>query len=209
MLVTVAAVGCSGGGSKKSAPDAAACSAPRTMCDTLCVDTSVDPRHCGGCGVTCSPIQACEGTGCECPGLTVPNPLSFFIETMDTQMYAPLVLGIGAFTEPNTGALHALVIGFDPQDVVLDTPIALTAGSTPFVGVGYDVNVATGATRGTLRSTAGTLSLAQACAEGVQGTMADVVVAEVDATTEPPTVLGNGCSFALPGLTFQLGSNCP
>jgi hypothetical protein len=40
------------------------CVGGTTRCDGACVDTDHDPRHCGGCGVTCAPWEICSGGAC-------------------------------------------------------------------------------------------------------------------------------------------------
>jgi len=40
------------------------CDAIETDCGGTCVDTSTDPAHCGGCGVTCAPGQICNAGAC-------------------------------------------------------------------------------------------------------------------------------------------------
>jgi hypothetical protein len=46
---------------------------PSTMCSGQCVDTSVDPGNCGGCGVACASGQVCESGACTtCPS-TAPD----------------------------------------------------------------------------------------------------------------------------------------
>jgi hypothetical protein len=39
----------------------------RTLCGGECVDTASDPRHCGGCGIACSPGDVCQSSSCR-PG---------------------------------------------------------------------------------------------------------------------------------------------
>lgn len=45
------------------------CAAPRSMCGENCVDTNVDPIHCGACGNRCPTGQSCVSGRCQlvCP----------------------------------------------------------------------------------------------------------------------------------------------
>jgi hypothetical protein len=49
------------------AADAEVCSGPSTMacCSGFCVDTALDPRNCGQCGVACTAHQFCTGVQCD------------------------------------------------------------------------------------------------------------------------------------------------
>ncbi len=42
------------------------CAEGETSCDGACTMTSIDPRHCGACGVACGPYQECNTGACEC-----------------------------------------------------------------------------------------------------------------------------------------------
>lgn len=49
----------------------AVCDAPQISCDeATCVDPTVDPKHCGGCGITCAAGQICQSGACQCPAGT-------------------------------------------------------------------------------------------------------------------------------------------
>jgi hypothetical protein len=43
----------------------APCTSPWKVCGPMCVDTSIDPLHCGDCGVVCVPGQACVAGACR------------------------------------------------------------------------------------------------------------------------------------------------
>lgn len=49
------------GDSKAECPD------ENTVCETLCVDTRIDPNHCGGCDLACGPGFVCKESACACP----------------------------------------------------------------------------------------------------------------------------------------------
>src|SRR5215207_6924815 len=40
------------------------CSTGTTCCGRLCVDTTSDTRHCGGCATPCAAVQTCAGGRC-------------------------------------------------------------------------------------------------------------------------------------------------
>jgi hypothetical protein len=44
--------------------DSSGCDAGLSMCGGFCVDTKVNPAHCGGCGKTCSATEACVSSAC-------------------------------------------------------------------------------------------------------------------------------------------------
>ena len=48
-------------------PPGNTCTAPRIDCSGTCVDTTSDPRHCGGCGVACAAGDLCQAGACVTP----------------------------------------------------------------------------------------------------------------------------------------------
>ncbi|NIR59768.1 MAG: EGF domain-containing protein, partial [Gammaproteobacteria bacterium] len=44
------------------------CPGDTTLCDRGCTDTSVDIRHCGGCGTMCARGEICDEGTCRAPG---------------------------------------------------------------------------------------------------------------------------------------------
>jgi len=46
-----------------------------TTCDGACVDVANDPRHCGGCAVTCDAAQICDHGACRTPTCLVQGPI--------------------------------------------------------------------------------------------------------------------------------------
>lgn len=63
--------GAGGGGSAGSGGDDGGCASPRQVCAGTCVDVLLDNAHCGGCGASCAPSEACNVGQCrprDCPG---------------------------------------------------------------------------------------------------------------------------------------------
>jgi Concanavalin A-like lectin/glucanases superfamily/Stigma-specific protein, Stig1 len=62
--------GCAAGGNQFTDAGSGACTGSRALCGGSCVDTATDPDHCGKCGVSCQPGDACVSGKCEatCPG---------------------------------------------------------------------------------------------------------------------------------------------
>lgn len=52
-----------------SGDDTIECIGDDVLCGTSCVDTMADPRHCGGCDLTCGAGEVCAGGSCgvQCP----------------------------------------------------------------------------------------------------------------------------------------------
>jgi hypothetical protein len=76
LSVGVLAIGCSDSqgfsgdaGPDTSVPDAGdaavACTSPQTSCNGTCVDTTTDPKACGGCGRVCQTGETCCGGSCS------------------------------------------------------------------------------------------------------------------------------------------------
>jgi len=128
---------------------------------------------------------------------------------MDTVRKAPAVLGIGVFSGTD-GKLHALVVAFDASspigsDVTMpNSPF----GSTPYVALGYDVNIGAQSTRSTYFVSQGTLKLTRACASGVAGSITGVMMRE-QTTIDDPTPAPMGCTLAIPDLAFDYAGSCP
>jgi hypothetical protein len=73
-LALAAAHGCAEGGSLVAGSGSgsggggeAPCETGLTRCEGLCVDTRVDPVHCGGCTAACADDQVCESGACAAP----------------------------------------------------------------------------------------------------------------------------------------------
>ena len=64
--------GGAGGADADVRADGATCA--QTVCNGACVDTSIDPLHCGGCSKPCPTAQVCSNSTCmpPCPGKEVP-----------------------------------------------------------------------------------------------------------------------------------------
>jgi len=133
------------------------------------------------------------------------------IEQMNDTAAAPAILGIGAFSDAD-GLIGAVVVGFDPTTTPLDTDVDLALvplGGTPYVALGYDVNLTTMMPRAAFRSTSGTIRLTRRCAAGVAGTMTGVQTVELTSPAPPPVLLPGGCAISIPALDFDFGGPCP
>jgi hypothetical protein len=196
---------------------AAACNGDETTVDaTTTGDARRDGSSCATrtCGTTCCPTLAhrctTAGNACECPNSLVPMPFATIIDQMDTTRQPPDVLGIGILDGPDA-KLHALVVGFHPTTTATGTDFALPIaplGTTPFVGVGYDVNVAAQTTRSTYFASQGTLNLTRRCPMGVAGSITGLVMREqtsIDDETPHP----QGCMLTVPDVVFDYGNVCP
>ncbi len=53
----------------------AGCPPGSVLCNGVCVDTSIDPKHCGGCGSACGPGMTCVSGVCACPAGSRRNTL--------------------------------------------------------------------------------------------------------------------------------------
>jgi hypothetical protein len=185
-------------------PDAFVCT--MTVCGTQCVDTTSDPLHCGGCGMACTPVSDCETSDCVCPTGFVPNPVDGLFEQMDTMMAAPNIIGISVFSGGD-GAVHLLLVGWDPALAPIGTDIDLSDPAAPvFVGVGYDVDIMSMNIRGGYFAVGGTLHLDRACAQGVAGTITGGQFAEADLFGM--TLIPDGCTLTLDA-AFDISDACP
>jgi hypothetical protein len=194
-------------------PDAPLACGDASTCGTECVDTTTDPLHCGDCLTPCaSAARNCVASNCECPDdPLVPMPLMPLIEQMDTTSAAPAVLGIGAFADADS-LIDAVVVGYDPATTPLDVDIDLAsvpAGGTPFVALGYDINLTTMTPRAGFRSTTGTLRLTRRCTAGVAGTITGVQTVELTSPLPPPVPVPGGCTITIPAVDFDFGGPCP
>jgi glucosylceramidase len=72
LLFLVLATDCSKGGSGDPGTGGTtgnSCPAEQTRCGQDCVDVSMDPANCGGCGIPCTTTQVCQAAACQCaPG---------------------------------------------------------------------------------------------------------------------------------------------
>jgi hypothetical protein len=206
--------GCGGGHGGEAEPDAAAPDAAtpceETECGGECVDLDTAHQHCGACFNACTPAQECQAdpgpSACECPEINIMEGARI-LASMDSTTLAPAHLGIGAYSDGD--AIQAVVIGFD-LDTLLDTELdlaAVEAGELPFVGLGFQVNIATREPRSVYRAHAGTLTLTRRCAAGVAGTITAAALIEVDAATTRPLI--DGCTATIPELAFDYGTSCP
>ena len=67
-----------GGGQGGTGGSGPSCPTGRVLCGTECVDTTADPRHCGGCGVACGTNQVCATSGCQAAGDCRQTPCAGF-----------------------------------------------------------------------------------------------------------------------------------
>jgi len=85
------------------------CTAPLTCCSSACVDTSRDPRNCGGCGIACGGNQFCAsrgadaGTGLGCADAVFANlcanaSATVILDDYSTDVEAGLALGAALTT---------------------------------------------------------------------------------------------------------------
>jgi hypothetical protein len=201
----VAACGGGGGGGPDATTqvDAAVCSL--TMCGTDCVDTSSNHDHCHDCESACTPAQTCSDSTCACPEIAI-SADNHVLSQMDDQIEAPTILGIAVYADGSL--IDAVVVGFDgatPVGTEIDLA-AVPGGSAPFVGLGFDVDVATRTYRAVYRATSGTLHLDRACSNGVSGTITGAALVEVD--PESDEIIPDGCTAAIDSLAFDDGGPC-
>lgn len=192
-------------------PDAASYDATPcngTVCDDVCVDTSSDSYNCGGCGLACdSAGQICSGqTPCACPSDFLPASIGgtgfdrFFAQGQFTAAIAPIIGGTF-----NVGA-----VVFDltlETGVEYDLAEGIATLSAPAAAAGHDVDINTFSAHTPYGATSGTIVFDTICAEGVSGTMTDVVFSEVSAVTDL-TVVEGGCTTSVKVINFDIGS-CP
>jgi DNA-binding beta-propeller fold protein YncE len=50
----------------------ATCPESNRVCETVCVDTRIDPNHCGGCDIACGAGFVCKDSACVCPAHETP-----------------------------------------------------------------------------------------------------------------------------------------
>lgn len=189
-------------------PDATVlqCASNETECSGVCVNTNSSSLHCGGCDQACqSPGQICGGAlPCSCPADFIPAVPAPIFEQVNAQA-DPLLLGIGAYSD---GVLNVLIVGYELATTDVGVDIDLATTQPPYVAVGYDVDVAAFTAQTNYLATEGTLNLTAACAMGVQGTVTNAVFSEVAAQLDP-TPIPNGCTIAVPSITFSIGEDCP
>jgi hypothetical protein len=189
-----------------SKPDAMPCNG--TVCDELCVDTTSDPFNCGGCGMTCaSPGQVCNGSlPCECPPDFVPASVGGGFDQIQEQMGVKLALS------PVLGPPFNLVVVAYDLDLETGVDYNLADGPAnlepPGVAAGYDVNIANQTAKTPYGAFQGTIRFDSICADGVSGTITDVVFNEVEGVFNPVPV-ADGCSMSFDSITFAIGANCP
>ena len=186
--------------------DAAPCAG--SVCDGLCVDTSTDSLNCGGCGEACdSAGQICSGTlPCACPADFLPAQIggSGFDQFI---AQGPVIVAIA----PIVGAtLDVGAVVFDlTLEIGVEYDLAEGIGtlSAPAAAAGNNVDINTFSAHTPYGATQGTIVFDSICAEGVSGTMTNVVFSEVAAVTDP-TIVEGGCSTSSKAISFNIGS-CP
>ena len=183
-------------------PDAAVPVCTQTMCGNACVDTSSDTSHCGGCNMACdSPGQICSGAlPCACPPDFMPPQLAGMIVNQ---------MGFFAGLHFDFQSSTAITVAYDPANTPLDTELELSSGSLtmPLVNAAFDVDPFAQTARTLYGASEGTVSFSSACAEGITGTLTDVVLVELDQTSGAP--VPNGCTQTMPSpTTFNFGQAC-
>ena len=181
--------------------DATTCSGSSMLCDGLCVDTTQNPDHCGGCGIECTPAAGCEASDCACPApfLTANAPV------LGAQMVAtqPGYLAGGVGVTGTDGYAHVVLVTVE-DDVATGT--AIPVNTSVYVGIGYDLQTPTEA-RSTYLATAGTVRVNRRCATGLGGVAQNLSLVEIDPTTFQP--LPGGCTTTLASFPFSIGTSCP
>jgi hypothetical protein len=184
-----------------SRPDAFVCTL--TECGGECVDTSSDPDHCGGCDDACQSGAECEASDCVCIANYLPNAITpGGLDQVFTQAGITIRLGVLL-----GGQINALGIGYNGSTET-GVEYALTGElAPPLVLSAYNVDVATMNAEAGFVAVAGTLEFTDICAEGIAGTLTGVTfqAANLDTLSIDP----NGCTFAVPTLTFSIGAACP
>jgi hypothetical protein len=185
------------------APDAFVCNL--TECGNECVDTSTSERHCGGCNMACaSPAQSCQGQlPCVCPAAFVPATFTaLFTDIRDDVLPPPALAGVIIFG--SAGVTNLFTVGYDPDEITLDTEIELGELEVPGIAAGYDVDIFSMSVRALYFVSEGTITFTTACATGVSGVVADATFVEADLSGQ---IVEDGCSFNVEEISFSIG-NC-
>jgi hypothetical protein len=191
------------------------------VCDSVCVDTTSDEQHCGDCTTVCDPGEAClptnPGPACICPPDFVPPDPSILQDMIITNAIPMTSIGVGGFI---ANEIDALIVAM-PDASVLGTAYPLSGtnpGQPPFIGAGYDVDIATQQITAAYYATAGTVTFTARCTGGFAG-HADGVVFSAASGLMPPMLVPGGCVLDGDGdpmmtgtgvnFAFEYGNHCP
>ncbi|MEZ4398737.1 MAG: hypothetical protein R3B06_01865 [Kofleriaceae bacterium] len=214
--LALALVGCGGGGGTTTVDAAvaidaaidAAVDAPvcqGMVCDGVCYDTSTDVDHCGDCTTACATTQVCTDGVCGCP--TIAPPAAPSLLQSGTRAMGPITVGFGGILGPT---IDAVIAGYPTATVEVGVPYTLVGDrNPPFVGYGYDLDLATQVPKLAYFASAGVVTFTKICPMGFSATLTDATFNQVAGLMDPTPVAG-GCTFATPSLTVSFGDvACP
>jgi len=140
----------------------------------------------------------------------VPDPFQSSIQVIDPNQVPGALTAVALFSA--SGGPHSLVVGYTPA-TALNTDLMLAeanSSKTPFAAIGWKVSIATMSTLTAYYATTGTVRFTRACTEGVAGTLTNLTFTEqTTARDQTPYPDGNGCSFAVNEIAFDIGAPCP
>ncbi len=177
---------------------AVACPRPgELMCDGLCLDTSVDPDHCGDCETVCSADEACLSGGCvaDCPeGLAECGRQC--VETRSDDAHCG---GCGNECPGGEGCVDGTCV----PEIPLGPAPARCAGGGPPIEIGASTSAIC---LGAVSSLTFTRGLCTCRDVGVPVLGSDLLVDAYDSAIGPYVERGPGGSLAANG-ALQLGSS--
>jgi hypothetical protein len=184
----------------------AACGSPAATTP----DAAPDAPACAGmtCGTTCcTPAADCAGDTCACPAGFVPDAPMFITGVVvdNLPQVAGLHAAIGQFDA--NGKRDAILVAYDPNTAPIGIDIDLATVPDLKIGFGYDIDPLQNI-RSAYRITHGTLRLDSVCTIGVSGSVTGGMLEEIDLFDNLASI-PNGCTFALPSVTFAVAKACP
>jgi hypothetical protein len=185
--------------------DASTCNG--MVCSDVCIDTSLDEAHCGGCTTVCDPGEACQQSACACPPAFVPAEPQFVQQQVDATILQGATLGIGGMLG---GTIDAMIVAYPTDTVQTNHAYDLTAnppGTPPFMAVGYDLDLDTLTPSASFYATRGTPTFTRICPAGFVGTLHNGHFVAVMGLMNP-TLVPNDCAFDVPMVSFAYG-DCP
>jgi stigma-specific protein Stig1 len=110
-----------------AAPDALVCTAPEMACSGRCMDTSMDPMHCGSCTQVCMATEACLASACvdkmaSCAvihQLDATKPTGVYMDANGTTFFCDMQHGLNGgqpptqYDELGLGRYNATYAGFE------------------------------------------------------------------------------------------------